>query len=91
MDWVSTLYFVTIMALLLLLSYIDQHYSGIVARKDREIRSMHDELVSLRALADAMEAEFEREMEEAREDHASPYTIQYPLDDRPWPKKDGLE
>lgn len=22
---------------------------------------------------------------------SSPYVIQYPLDDRPWPKKDGLD
>lgn len=92
MDWTLLIGYAVVTALLLLLSFIDQHYSGIVARKDREIELLNDELIPLRALADAIEdEEFEREIAEMRSDRPSSYTIRYPLDDRPWPKKDGVD
>lgn len=83
--------FSAVTALLLVLIYVDQHYRGIVARKDRQIQLLNDELAPLRALAVAMETEdFEREIE-GGDDRPSPYVIGYPLDDRAWPKKDGIE
>lgn len=92
MDWILLIGYAIVMALLLLLSFIDQHYTRIVARKDREIELLNDELIPLRALADAIEdEEFEREIEEMRGVRPDPYNIRYPLDDAPWPKKDGIE
>lgn len=83
--------FSAVTALLLVLIYVDQHYRGIVARKDREIHLLNEELTLLRALALAIEMEeFESETEGA-DDQAAPYTIRYPLVDRPWPVKDGVD
>ena len=84
--------YAVVMALLLLLSFIDQHYSGIIARKDREIELLNDELALLRAIADAIEdEEWALDTADMPPHRPSPYTIQYPLDDAPWPKKDGIE
>ena len=92
MDWTLIIGYVVVMALLLLLSYIDQHYSGIIARKDREIQSLHDQLARLRTITDAIEdEEWALDLPDARMDRPDPYTIRYPLDDAPWPKKDGIE
>ena len=92
MDWTLLIGYAVVTALLLLLSFIDQHYSGIIARKDREIQILNDELVPLRAIAEAIDdEEFEREMAEMRDNRPDPYTIHCPLDDAPWPKKDGTE
>lgn len=80
------------MALLLLLSYIDQHYSGIIARKDREIQSLHDQLAQLRTITDAIQdEEWALDGAGVSDERPDPYTIRYPLDDAPWPKKDGVE
>lgn len=84
--------FLVIMALLLALSYVDQHYSGIVARKDCEIRSLHDQLARQRVITDEIEdEEWDLDMPDARADRPDPFTIRYPLDDAPWPTKDGVD
>lgn len=80
------------MALLLLLSFVDQHYSGIVARKDREIQSLHDQLARLRTITDEIDDDdWALDMPDAHDGRPDPYTIRYPLDDAPWPRKDGIE
>ena len=92
MNWTLLIGYAVVTALLLLLSFIDQHYSGIVARKDREIQSLHDQLARLRTITDAIDdEEWVLDMSNAREARPEPYTIRYPLDDAPWPKKDGVE
>lgn len=92
MDWTLLIGYVVVMALLLLLSCIDQHYSRIIARKDREIQSLHDQLARLRTITDEIEdEEWALDLPGARMDQPDPYTIRYPLDDAPWPKKDGIE
>lgn len=91
MDWTLLIGYAVAMALLLLLSFVDHHYSGIVARKDREIQLLHDQLARLRAITDAIEdEEWKLDMPDAREEQPDPYTIRYPLDDAPWPTKDGV-
>lgn len=92
MDWTLIIGFVVVMALLLLFSFIDQHYSGIVARKDREIQSLHDQLARLRAITDAIEdEEWALDTADMPAHRPSAYTIRYPLDDRRWPKRDGID
>ncbi len=84
--------FAVVTTLLLLLSLIDQHYSGIVARMNREIQSLHDQLARLRTITDEIQDEdWVLYMPDTIEDGPGPYTIRYPLDDRPWPKKDGMD
>lgn len=83
--------FPVVTALLLVLSFVDQHYSRIIARKDREIELLNNELVPLRAIAEAIEdEELALDMSGARDERPDPYTIRYPLDDAQWPKKDGV-
>ena len=83
--------FSAVTGLLLVLSYVDQHYRGIVARKDREIYLLNEELTPLRALSLAIEMEECESETEGADDQMTPYTIRYPLDDRPWPVKDGVD
>lgn len=80
------------MALLLLLSFVDQHYSGIVARKDREIQSLHEQLARLRTITDEIDDDdWALDMPDAHDERPDPYTTRYPLDGAPWPRKDGIE
>lgn len=92
MDWTLLIGYAVVMALLLLLSFIDQHYSGIVACKDREIQSLHDRLARLRTITDEIDDDdWALDMSGAYDERPDPYTIRYPLDDAPWPRKDGIE
>lgn len=70
---------------LLLMSYLSNHYDSIISRQRQTIQEQL-ELIAKLSNHDDDDEDWELS---PRATTLSPYTIQYPLDDRPWPKKDG--
>lgn len=71
---------------LLLMSYLSNHYDSIISRQRQTIREQLDLISRLSNHDDDDDWDLS-----PRVAPPTPYTIQYPLDDRPWPKKDGLD